>query len=259
MIQLVIPMAGLGTRFRSAGYLTPKPLIEVHGVEMYKLVISNLFSDRVERVVLLTPRSFNMKHLDKSLSLSLGVSVEIIELDELTSGPATTVSLAQEYLDPSLPLVVANSDQYVAFDPNGFYESVENSGTMGVILTMRDDDPKWSFVQLGPNGRVSRIVEKEVISDMATVGIYGFKRAEDFTNAYKAMVEADFRVNEEFYVAPAYEFSTGFQAPGVGVFDLGPVGEVMFGLGIPDDLNSFMLTEVSKQAAARATEMFRSD
>lgn len=258
MIQLVVPMAGLGSRFRTAGYTTPKPLIEVHGVEMYRLVISNLFSEQIDRIVLITPSSFQMKHLESSLSSCLGLEVSVVEVDGLTSGPATTVSLALDLLDLDMPLVVANSDQYVAFDPTSFYDALENSGDMGVILTMRDNDPKWSYAQLGSGGRVTRIVEKEVISDMATVGIYGFRSARDFLTAYEAMVESDFRVNGEFYVAPAYEFSPGFKSPGVSVFDLGPVGEVMFGLGIPQDLNAFIATDISKRASAKATELFSS-
>jgi len=257
MIQLVVPMAGLGSRFRAQGYDTPKPLIPVHGVEMYKIVLSNLLSSQVASVVLLCPSAFKMKGLENALSRKLGVQVTVIEVESLTSGPAATVALARGLLDPELPLVIANSDQYVGFQPDDFYSELENSGLQGIILTMRDSDPKWSYVALDQHQRVTRVVEKQVISDIATVGIYGFRRCSDFLNAFDAMVEADFKVNGEHYVAPAYEFMEGFSSGIIGIHDLGPVGEVMFGLGIPEDLEVFLGQEVSKVAANQAKQLFR--
>ena len=256
MIQLVIPMAGLGSRFRAQGYTVPKPLIQIHGIEMYKLVLANLFSTQLDRVVLICPTSFQMKSLEPELSSKLGIKVNVIEVDGLTTGPAATVALARDLLDPTLPLVIANSDQYVAFEPDGFYSQVEQPENHGIVLTMRDDDPKWSYVSLNANGMIERVVEKQVISDIATVGIYGFKAAEDFLHAFDAMVNAGFMVNGEHYVAPAYEFLPEFKSGVIGIHDLGPVGQVMFGLGIPEDLERFLELDVSHRAAERSKKLF---
>jgi dTDP-glucose pyrophosphorylase len=249
-------MAGLGSRFRARGYETPKPLIPIHGVEMYKVVLANLFSSQVSRVVLLCPTTFKMKNLEVDLSSKLGVQVTVVEVEGLTSGPAATVALARDLLDPKLPLVIANSDQFVAFQPDSFYSELENSNLQGIILTMRDLDPKWSYVALDDNQKVTRVVEKQVISDFATVGIYGFKYCSSFLAAFDAMVDADFRVNGEHYVAPAYEFMPQFESGVIGIHDLGPVGEVMFGLGIPEDLEGFLVQEISSVAADQAKELF---
>lgn len=256
MIQLVIPMAGLGSRFRAQGYDVPKPLIQIHGIEMYKVVLANLFSTQLDRVILICPTSFKMKSLEAELSSKLSVKVTIIEVDHLTTGPAATVALARDLLDPELPLVIANSDQYVAFDPEGFYSQIQHSQNRGIVLTMRDDDPKWSYVSLDAHGMIERVVEKQVISDIATVGIYGFKAAGDFFQAFDSMVDAGFMVNGEHYVAPAYEFLQDFKSGVVGIHDLGPVGEVMFGLGIPEDLESFLELDVSYRAADKSKQLF---
>lgn len=256
MIQLVIPMAGLGSRFRAQGYDVPKPLIQIHGIEMYKVVLANLFSTQLDRVVLICPTSFKMKSLEAELSSKLSVKVSIIEVDHLTTGPAATVALARDLLDPKLPLVIANSDQYVAFDPEGFYSQIHHSQNQGIVLTMRDDDPKWSYVSLGAHGMIEKVVEKQVISDIATVGIYGFKAAGDFLQAFDSMVDAGFMVNGEHYVAPAYEFLRDFKSGVVGIHDLGPVGQVMFGLGIPEDLESFLELDVSYRAAEKSKQLF---
>lgn len=256
MIQLVIPMAGLGSRFRAQGYTVPKPLIKIHGIEMYKVVLANLYSTQLDRVILLCPTSFNMKSLEGKLSRSLGLDVRIMEVDRLTSGPAATVSLARGLLDPEMPLVIANSDQYVTFEPDGFYADIQQSNNRGLVLTMRDNDPKWSYVSVNAHNMIERVVEKQVISDLATVGIYGFKRTGDFFQAFDAMVSAGLMVNGEHYVAPAYEFLPEFKSGIIGIQDLGPVGQVMFGLGIPEDLQSFLMLDVSRQAAERAKRLF---
>ena len=258
MIQLVVPMAGLGSRFKSQGYTVPKPLIQIHGIEMYKVVLANLFSPQLDRVILVCPTSFNMKSLEGELSRCLGLVVRIIEVDGLTSGPAATVALARDLLDPEIPLVIANSDQYVAFEPDGFYAEIQQSDNRGLVLTMRDDDPKWSYVSVNAHNLIDRVVEKQVISDLATVGIYGFKRAGDFFQAFDSMVRAGFMVNGAHYVAPAYEFLTDFKSGIIGIHDLGPVGQVMFGLGIPEDLQSFLKLDVSRQAAERSKQLFGS-
>lgn len=70
-------------------------------------------------------------------------------------------------------------------------------------MTMKADNPKWSFVEMR-DGVVTRVVEKEVISDEATVGIYNFRQGSDFVSAARDMIRKNLRTNNEFYVAPAY-------------------------------------------------------
>jgi NDP-sugar pyrophosphorylase family protein len=257
VIQLVIPMAGLGSRFTAAGFTIPKPLIPVHGVEMYKLVLSNLISSQVARIVLICPRSFGMKRLEPQLTRATSAEVTIVEIEALTSGPASTVNLAKGELNLSEPLVIANSDQYVDFLVDDFYKTLLGGDYLGAVLTMQDDDPKWSYAEVDSACLIRRVVEKEVISTHATVGIYGFSVARDFFEAYDSMTEADFRVNGEFYVAPSYEFSPKFQSPGAKAIDLGPVGSVMYGLGIPKDLETFIAQPLSKQACENASILFQ--
>jgi len=249
-------MAGLGSRFKAKGYSIPKPLIPIHGIEMYKVVLANLFSTHLARVVLICPTSFKMKPLELDLSNKLGVPVTIIEVETLTTGPAATVALARHLLDPDLPLVIANSDQFVAFEPDIFYSELENNDHDGVILTMRDSDPKWSYVSVNSNQMINRVVEKQVISDIATVGIYGFKQTQGFLAAFDKMVSSGFMVNGEHYVAPAYEFMPNFKTGVIAIHDLGPVGQVMFGLGIPEDLESFLKQKISYDAAEQAKNIF---
>jgi dTDP-glucose pyrophosphorylase len=252
-IQLVIPMAGLGTRFSKAGYTVPKPLLPIHGVPMYKVVMANLMHDSIFSLTIICPKEWGLGDEMRELSGPLGVPVNVVEIDYVTQGPAQTVSLSEPFLDPNLPVVTANSDQYIDADLDDFYNSISSPGISGAILCMEDSDPKWSYVKLSSEGFVSEVREKEVISNLATVGIYGFKSARLMLDSFKQMVYSHDVAFGEFYVAPSYRYVIQL-GHAVSAINLGPVGEVMHGLGIPVDYEEFLLKAVSKKAASMAKD-----
>lgn len=243
-IQLVIPMAGLGARFSKAGYNVPKPLLPIHGVPMYKVVIANLMHKSIFSLSIICPKEWGLGDEMRELSGPLGVPVNVMEIDYVTQGPARTVSLAEPFLNPNLPVVTANSDQYVDADLNDFYSSISSPDISGAILCMEDSDPKWSYVELSNQGFVSEVREKEVISNLATVGIYGFKSAGLMLGALNEMFEAQDETLGEFYVAPSYRYLIKL-GHSIGATNLGPVGKVMHGLGVPDDYEAFLKERVS--------------
>src|SRR5690606_11423332 len=106
-------------------------------------------------------------------------------------------------IDNDDPLMVANCDQYIDAGIDAYLAAQGDAD--GLIMTMWADDPKWSVVRRDAAGRVVQVVEKEVVSNEATVGIYNFRRGRDFVRAAEAMIAAGQRVNGEFYVAPVYD------------------------------------------------------
>lgn len=250
-IQLVIPMAGKGSRFASAGYTVLKPLIPVHGIPMISLVVANLVSTRVSHLVLVCQRE-TMEAIDLAAALGhLECRLSIVAVDEVTDGPATTVGAAYPVLNLDKPLVIANSDQYVAADLNSFYSELVGGKVAGAVLCMTDNDPKWSYAELDGEGFVKRVVEKEVISSHATVGIYGFAQARLAFDAFAEMKAAKDLTNGEYYVAPSYNYLVK-HGKKISITDLGIVSSVMFGLGIPEDLEAFLDADISKTAVERA-------
>ena len=238
-IQLVIPMAGLGKRFVDAGYKTLKPLIPIHGIPMIKVVVDNLITEQIGHIFLIaqqeTIESVNLREVFSHLDIPL----TIVSVESLTKGPADTVLHAKPVIDEHLPLVIANSDQFVDADLHSFYSQLTTTNQVGVLLTMEDDDPKWSYVGLNSSGHVERVVEKVVISNEATVGIYNFVRGRDFVKAADSMIASNLRVNNEFYVAPTYNQLIN-NGQTVGICNVGKEGDGMYGLGIPSDLNYFI-------------------
>jgi NDP-sugar pyrophosphorylase family protein len=244
-------MAGRGSRFANAGYELPKPLINVHGHPMIKLVAKNLKPQQQHRFIFLCLREHIEKYEVDRLLKSWEPGCEIVIVDQVTEGAACTVLLAKSLINNSDSLMIANSDQWVDVDINTYLDTMDSNHLDGLIMTMWADDPKWSFVRLDEKGLITEVVEKEVISNEATVGIYNFRRGSDFVEAAEKMIAKGLRVNGEFYVAPAYNEMIAAGQP-IGYFNIGKVGDGMYGLGVPDDLNLFISLPVSAKAIAAA-------
>ncbi len=248
MLNIVIPMAGRGSRFKDEGFALPKPLIPVHGKPMIQLVVDNLRPRRDHRFIFICLR----EHLDGyGLAAHLAEWAPgsvVIPIDEVTQGAACTVLLAREYIDSNDSLLIANCDQWIDTDIDAFLDEADRPELDGLIMTMKADDPKWSFVKFGADGEISAVLEKQVVSDEATVGIYHFKKGGQFVAGADQMIGDERRVNGEFYVAPVYNelLSRGAK---LGVFNIGSVGNGMYGLGVPADLHAFL--EVSKTLTGR--------
>jgi dTDP-glucose pyrophosphorylase len=247
MLNIVVPMAGAGSRFAKAGFKDPKPLIQVNGVPMIKLVIENLLPSRNHRFIFICQKT----HID-SYSLQEKLSewapgCVVVGLDGLTEGAACTVLSAKHLIDNDDALMIANSDQYIDIAIDDYLNHMTAADLDGQIMTMTADDPKWSFVALDHKKLVTRVVEKQVISNEATVGIYNFKHGYDFVRAAEKMISMDERANGEFYVAPAYNrMIEGHKA--VGIYNIGSEANGMYGLGIPADLELFLSLPVSATA-----------
>jgi dTDP-glucose pyrophosphorylase len=248
MLNIVVPMAGRGSRFADAGYTLPKPLIPIHGHPMIRVVIDNLTpsGDHLFHFLILREHAERYQ-LDAHLQ-AWAPGCRIIFVDSVTEGAACTVLLAREFIENDHPLMIANCDQYIDADIDAYLQSMNDAD--GLIMTMWADDPKWSFVRRDAQGRVVEVVEKQVVSNEATVGIYNFRRGADFVQAAEAMIAAGLRVNNEFYVAPTYDQlihrGARIECHSIGRLDAG-----MHGIGVPADLNAFCESPVSRRAVAR--------
>lgn len=245
MLNIVVPMAGRGSRFAEAGYVDPKPLIPIHGKPMIQWVIKNLTPKISHRFIFIAQREHAENYGLANKLATWAPGSALILLDGTTDGAARTVLEAKALINNENPLVIANSDQWIDADFNEFIKGFVSESVDGMIMTMEADDPKWSFVDLDQKGLATRVVEKEVISNFATVGIYGFARGSDFVKSAERMIAEDFKVNGEFYVAPAYNWLIQ-EGKSVGIFPVGSEADGMYGLGIPSDLDLFINHPVSQ-------------
>jgi len=239
VINIVVPMAGRGSRFADVGYELPKPLISVLGHPMIELVIKNLTPSQGHRFIFICQRTHVEQYsLDATLR-SLAPNCIILTVDAVTEGPACTVLLAKEWIDSEDSLMIANCDQYVDQSIDNYLNEMQAQSLDGLIMTMSANHPKWSYIRFDEQRNICEVVEKVVVSNEATVGIYNYAKGSDFVSAAEAMIAKDFRVNGEFYVAPAYNQMLE-KGKNIGYFNIGSDRNGMFGLGVPEDLEFFL-------------------
>ena len=236
-LNILIPMAGLGSRFEREGYILPKPLIEVtKNNPMIKSVVENINCDpSICNYIFVVQKKHINQYCINYLLNSICPGCTIVEVDGLTEGAACTSLLAKQYIDNDTPLLFANSDQILEWDVNSFLYSVNNEDVDGAITTFKSDHEKWSYVKTNNDGYVSEVAEKKVISNEATTGIYYWRRGSDFVKYAEQMIRDDTkRVNGEFYVCPLFNemINDGKKVRSYNV-------KKMWGIGTPADLNIY--------------------
>jgi len=232
-MNILIPMAGAGSRFAKAGYTFPKPLIEVRNKPMIQVVIENLNVDA--HFIYVVQKEHFEKYNLKSLLNVLTPNCTIIQTDGITEGACCTTLLAEHFIDTDSPLLIANSDQYIEWESGEFFHSMNAPNVDGGILTFENTHPKWSYVKIDEQGNVSELREKEVISNKATCGVYYWAKGSDYVKYSKQMIQKDIRVNGEFYVAPVYNEAIA-DGHKIKIYNI----ENMMGLGTPEDLHYFL-------------------
>lgn len=238
MINIVVPMAGRGSRFSEAGYSLPKPLLPVFGRPMIEVVIENLRPTQAHRFIFICQREHLEAHGLASTLMEAGPNTCIVPIDYVTEGAACTVLLAEAEIDNADALMIANCDQYIATSVETYLDHMERGQFDGFIMTMTANDAKWSYINFNDKGDICEVVEKKVVSNEATVGIYNFRHGHDFVAAAHEMIACNDRTNNEFYVAPAYNYMLR-KNKHIGFMNIGSERAGMYGLGIPDDLEYF--------------------
>ena len=232
-MNVLIPMAGAGSRFQAAGYTFPKPLIDVEGKPMIQVVVDNLNIDAT--YIYVVQKEHRAKYnLDTLLNL-ITPNCKIVEVDGLTEGAACTTLLAREFIDNDAPLVMANSDQFVEWDSNEFMYKMVEQKVDGGIVTFTATHPKWSFAKVDEYGYVTEVAEKNPISDIATVGVYYWAKGSDYVKYAEQMIEKNIRTNNEFYTCPTFNEAIG-DGRKIKTFNI----DKMWGLGTPEDLKYYL-------------------
>ena len=180
------------------------------------------------------PFKTDIYNLDTILNL-ITPGCKIIEVDGITEGAACTALLAKEFINNENPLLFANSDQFIKWNSNDFMYKMQEMDIDGGIVTFRSSHPKWSFAKINEEENVIEVAEKDPISDIATVGIYYWKRGSDYVKYAEQMINKNIRTNNEFYVCPVFNEAIKDNKK-IKTVEI----EKMWGLGTPEDLNIFL-------------------
>jgi len=234
-MNVLIPMAGAGSRFAKVGYTFPKPLIDVKGKPMIQ-VVAEMLNVEANFIYIVQKSHREQYNLDTLLNL-ITPNCKIVEVDGMTEGAACTTLLAKELINNDSPLILSNSDQFIEWDSTEFMYKMNEKDYDGGIICFPATHPKWSFAKTDENNIISEVAEKNPISDQATAGIYYWKKGSDYVKYAEQMIEKDIRVNNEFYVCPVY--NEAIQDNKI-VYNHKIPAENMWGLGTPEDLKYYL-------------------
>jgi NDP-sugar pyrophosphorylase family protein len=205
-MNILIPMAGLASRFANEGYKVPKPLIKVNGLTLIEHTIKTL--DLEGRYIFVT-RDFGSEDYNAQLSnLLKEICPNCIEikLNHTTKGSVETCMQALEYIDNDDELIVTNCDQRTEWESSDFLSFVGNEDVDGCVVTYTSENPKNSFCQIDSNDDIAQIVEKRPISDVALIGLHYWKKGKYFVESAKQLIKDLNDLPREPYVSETYNY-----------------------------------------------------
>jgi len=200
--NILIPMAGLGSRFIKEGFKVPKQIINIKDKHLIDISLDCLDYKDCNLIFVLRDEHVYNHHMDELLKKKFGDDITIVVLDQLTDGSVCSCLFAEEYIDNDAPLVIHTLD--IEFRPVFDPHVIETLDADGLILTFKSNSINYSYAQLDSEGIVTKTAEKKAISPNACVGIYGFKKGSDFCKYAKEMISRNLRTKNEFYISPLY-------------------------------------------------------
>jgi NDP-sugar pyrophosphorylase family protein len=237
MLNVMIPMAGAGSRFQVKGYTLPKPLIDINGTPMIIKVLNSLELPATQFLFVISKNSYT-ETLKKLITDNVK-SCKFVELDYVTEGPACSGLLFENEINNDDELVIANCDQIMEWDSTNFLMNVRRFD--GAVVTYHNDTDKNSYARIDKQGRVSEIREKEVISNVSLNGIHYWRCGKFFVESARMMIDEDDRApNGEFYVGPTYNYMIKNNKT-VGIYHI--PNQQHHAVGVPLDLERYIKYE----------------
>lgn len=231
-MNIVIPMAGLGTRFKEEGFFTPKPLIEVNGKSLIEHSVESLGFDCNYIFITRDYGEFNSV-LSQKLKKLKPNSIEI-KIDKPTTGSVETCLAAESLINNDEDLIITNCDQRLEWNQHKFMDFVLTSNCDGVVVTHNSKNPKHSYAVVDKNDYVLSMHEKNPVSNNALVGVHYWARGKDFVSSAHNLLK-DFSKNE-YYVSETYNYLIQ-NGKRIGIYKID--ANEYISLGTPYDLNVY--------------------
>lgn len=203
-LNIVITMAGAGSRFAKAGYELTKPLIPLFGKPMYRLSTNSLPLHLAKRLVFIIQKTEFAEAIKQDIRDNYSdYDYRIVEIEGLTRGQAETCLLAKDHLYHNIPTLIHNSDSAIQIEERDFVEAMRKYD--GVLVTFNASEPRFSYAHINPEtGSVDEVREKQVISCHASTGTYYFKSTVQMLNLFEQISVSQNYEQGELYIAPVY-------------------------------------------------------
>lgn len=244
-MNIIIPMAGRGSRFATQGVETPKPLISVAGRPMIAWALESL-GDLLPgaQVVFVALREHETNYgISELLHTLAGPSAQVVLLDDVTEGQLCTVmagimqstfTAASSHINLDEDLLVASCDTYIV---SNLAQDIQarSVGCHGIISVADMSGGRWSFARTDETGHVAEVAEKVRISNHASTGLYYFSKTQEFVDIGNEIIRNQEMTRGEYYVIPVYQkyIQRGWQV------DISVAGQ-MWDMGTPEALEMFI-------------------
>lgn len=209
--MIVLPMAGLSSRFFKAGYLVPKYQLELpNGQTMFDWAVTSFESYfESEHFVFILRDVYGTKQFVENRLRELGIkSYDIVVLNEETKGQAETVYLGLKEMTRTNfindELFIFNIDsRRVSFRKS---KVIHHENVMGYLEVFHGEGDHWSFIKLDDQNNVILTTEKKRVSSLCSNGLYYFKSIDLFNQLFEVECQKDLLslTGGELYIAPLY-------------------------------------------------------
>lgn len=204
-MKIIITMSGEGSRFKNIGFNKPKHEIIAKNKTLFEwslLSLKDFFS--YDFIFIVRKNNYNKKFIDDKVDLLQIKNYEICEINDLTDGQASTVMLADEYINDNDEILIYNIDTYI--EEEVLKKEMIKPNMSGIIPTFIAEGDKWSFTKFDENKKVIEVSEKKRISDYGTVGLYYFKEFKKFKEILVNFKKEIMNQYSEAYIAPMYKY-----------------------------------------------------
>lgn len=200
-LKIVIPMAGLGTRLRPHTWSKPKQLVSVAGKAALDHVLDSVSSLPPETdVELVNIVGYLGEQIEAYIHANYPEKKAHFVVQENPLGQSHAIQLAQEHLHG--PMLIVFADTLIETD----LSQLNNETADAVVWVRPVEDPRrFGVAELSPDGLVRRLIEKpqDMSNNLAIVGFYYFKRAEDLLDAINEQIERKIQLKGEYFLADA--------------------------------------------------------
>lgn len=205
-MKVLLLFSGSDTSFKEDGYKYPKNLIEINGKPLIQNVLESLDPDILKNneLIFAIKKEENERFHTSMVAKLLYPEATIVSVPNATSGAVCTAMLAVEYIDKAEPLLIINGDIVIQTPLKPAIESFESGDADGGAVTFRSVHPRWSYVKCDEMGNIIEAAEKRPISQMATAGVYYYKKGSDFVSAAKELIKKDAQTEGKFYICPVF-------------------------------------------------------
>ena len=202
-MNIIALMAGDSNDFKENGYTYPKYLLELDNNPLVQNIVDSLKGLDCKITFIIRKEDNDQFFFGSSLRILAPFS-DIVCISGLTKGAVCTTLFAIDSIANEDEVLLINGDQLVKHDMKEIITNFRERGLDGGIVTFESVHPRWSYVSLDEQDFVVQTSEKRPISNIATAGVYYYKRGLDLVESCFSVIKKDVQLNGSYYISSTF-------------------------------------------------------